>query len=54
MMTHSQTQPQPQTTFKLDLCSVAKLRGIDRDAKKGEGASWQSKSRANSQVEINY
>jgi hypothetical protein len=29
MMTHSQTQPQLQTTFKLDLCSVAKLQGIE-------------------------
>ena len=39
MMRHSQPQQQPQTTFKFDLCSVAKLPEVDRVAKKegGEG-----------------
>jgi hypothetical protein len=31
------SQPQPQTTFKFDLCSVTKLPGVDRVAKKGGG-----------------
>ncbi len=45
MIRHSQPQPQPQpqTTFNFDLCSIAKLPGVDRAAKKGggEGVSWQ-------------
>jgi hypothetical protein len=43
MIRHSQMQLQPQTTFKFDLSSVAKLPGDDRVAKKGgeEGVSLQ-------------
>jgi len=37
MMRHSQPQPQPQTTSKFDLCSIAKLPGVARVAKKGGG-----------------
>jgi len=33
MMRHSQQQLQPQTNFKFDLCSIAKLPGVDRVAK---------------------
>ena len=34
MIRHSQPQPQPQTTFKFDLCSIAKLKQDYRVAKK--------------------
>jgi hypothetical protein len=34
MIRHSQLQPQPQTTFKFDLCSIAESPGVDRVAKK--------------------
>ncbi len=38
MMRHSQLQL--QTTFKFDLCSVTKLPGVDRVAKKGGERVW--------------
>ena len=37
MMRRLQPQPQPRTTFKFDPCSIAKLPGVDRVAKKGGG-----------------
>ena len=37
MMRHLQLQPQLQITFKFDLCSIAKVPGVDRVAKKGGG-----------------
>ncbi len=40
MMRNLQPQPQPQATCKFDLCSIAKLPGVDRVAKKVGERVW--------------